>query len=74
MENKVGELGHYLKPSEVQRRLGISRGTLEALIENEGFPKPIKFSAKTNRFREQDVIRWVESNENGEGQKLDQVG
>lgn len=65
------ELGHYLKPQEVQKRLRISRGTLESLIETEGFPRPIRFSARTSRFREQDVIQWIESNESGEGQKSD---
>lgn len=40
-------LGNFLKPEEVQSRLGISRGTLESLIETEGFPKPIRFSGDT---------------------------
>lgn len=61
MRMRDGSELQLLKIADVCGELRISRTTVYKKINTEGFPKPIKFGAKTSVWRSSDVAAWVES-------------
>ena len=51
---------NLLTRDEVLTRLKISRATLYALMERDGFPRPIKLGA-SNRWLKLEVDGWLET-------------
>lgn len=60
MHKSITEI-ELLKITDVCRALRISRTTVYKKINTEGFPKPIKFGAKTSVWLSRDVAAWVDS-------------
>lgn len=51
----------FLRRSEVQSVCGLPTSTLYELMERGQFPRPIKISARTVAWLEDDVARWQQA-------------
>jgi excisionase family DNA binding protein len=54
--NDVGDL---MTPEEVADRLRVSTRTIRTLRETRGFPAPIVFSRRMQRYRRDEVEAWI---------------
>jgi prophage regulatory protein len=54
-----------LRPSEVCRLLGVSRGTLHNKVHAGDFPKPIQLGERSVGWRRADVETWLEQRPRG---------
>ena len=50
-----------LRRPEVERRTGLSRSTLYAMMAEGVFPKPVRLGKRAVGWRESDVLAWLES-------------
>jgi prophage regulatory protein len=57
----------YLRDTEAAHRYGISRPTIWRWVKNGKFPKPIKLSTGSTRWRLADLESWENSQTSGEG-------
>lgn len=57
----ITALDQFMTAKEVMERLRIAHRTLYRKIEEEGFPRPIRFNANCVRWREREVVAWVEA-------------
>lgn len=48
----------FLRRDEVQSMCGLPTSTLYDLMERDEFPKPVKLSARTVAWLEDEVIAW----------------
>ena len=49
-----------LRLADVTRVVGVSRSTIYLMISRGEFPRPVKISARTSRWRASDIEKWVE--------------
>jgi prophage regulatory protein len=52
-----------VRPSEVMKRLGVSRATLYRLIKRGAFPRPRVISTRVTGWLATEIIAWVEARE-----------
>ena len=57
----ITALDQLMTAREVMERLRFGHRTLYRKIEQEGFPRPIRFNVNCVRWRERDVVAWVEA-------------
>ena len=50
-----------LRRLEVERVTGLARSTLYRYIQEGRFPRPVRVGATAVRWRESDLMRWLES-------------
>ncbi len=50
-----------LRRKEVEKRTGLSRSTLYAMIAEGKFPKPVKLGKRAVGWREADIAAWLDS-------------
>ena len=50
-----------LRRREVERITGMSRASIYRLMRSGGFPRPVKVSETAVRWRESDIMAWIES-------------
>ena len=56
--------GRLLTRAQVQERLSISRTSIYRLLESdESFPRPLRISGRTLRWREAAIAAWIDSRE-----------
>lgn len=48
----------FLRLGEVLNRTGLSRSTLYEQISADAFPRPVKISARSNGWPENDIEAW----------------
>jgi predicted DNA-binding transcriptional regulator AlpA len=53
----------YLRPSEIQKMLGVSRTTFWSLRKSGAFPLAIKLSPGVEVWRRSDIIAWLAERE-----------
>jgi prophage regulatory protein len=51
----------FIRCNQVVELTGQSRSTIYRKIASDEFPKPIKTSARSSRWRLNEVIEWMES-------------
>lgn len=51
----------FLTLGEVVDRVGLSRTTIYARVEDGLFPRPVKLSKNRNAWLELDVLRWQQA-------------
>jgi prophage regulatory protein len=49
----------FLRVSEVETRTGMSRSTIYEKIRSEGFPEPVRLSARMSRWLDGEVDAWL---------------
>ncbi|MCE5294310.1 MAG: AlpA family transcriptional regulator [Chlamydiales bacterium] len=57
----------YLRDIEAAHRYGISRPTIWRWVKNGKFPKPIKLSTGSTRWRLSELEAWEQSHYQAEG-------
>ena len=60
MPSGNGSRPHFLRISEVIRRVGVSRPTIYRWMREETFPKQIAIGANSVVWLESDVTKWME--------------
>ena|ERR1022692_2706004 len=50
--------GLLLRASEIRKIIGISHSTLYSWLADGAFPRPVRISARSVRWRSDDVIAW----------------
>ena len=65
MSNRKSEPTHLLRRREVEARTGVSRTTIYEWVRTGHFPRPIAIGARSLRWREQDIERWISAREAG---------
>jgi len=50
----------YLRVTDIQTMLGVSKSTIYRWMDERQFPSPIKFSAKAVRWKLDDIELWIE--------------
>ncbi len=45
---------------ELSERLGVSESTIRRMVKRGEFPKPIQMSTRAVRWRESDVMEWLD--------------
>ena len=50
-----------LRRREVERITGVGRSSIYRLMQSGGFPRPVKVGPAAVRWKESDIIAWVES-------------
>lgn len=58
MAEKIREI--LLRRKEVERRVGLTRSTLYALMHEGKFPKPIPLVGRTVAWKQSSVDQWIE--------------
>ena len=54
-----------LRRPEVEERVGLARSTLYKLIGQKEFPAPLKLSANSVGWLEEDIEQWLASRQRG---------
>jgi predicted DNA-binding transcriptional regulator AlpA len=54
-----------LKLPEVALVLGVSLATAERLRATRGFPRPSQYTARSHRWKESEIRRWIEQRKRG---------
>ncbi len=49
----------YLRMPELTRRLGIARSTVYKLMQQDGFPKPLKITPRAVAWSQQDIEDYL---------------
>lgn len=49
----------YLRMPELTRRLGIARSTIYKLMQQDGFPKPLKITPRAVAWSQQDIEDYL---------------
>lgn len=49
-----------LKIKEVSTLLSVSPYTIRKMVKEEGFPAPIELSKQLQRWKQDDVVKWVQ--------------
>ncbi len=57
-----------LTADEVAGWLHLHRGTLYSMVRDRRFPAPLRVGARAVRWRESDVLRWLDARPPGGGQ------
>ena len=60
MPSGNGSRPHFLRISEVIRRVGVSRPTIYRWMREGTFPKQIQLGSRSVVWNEQEVIKWME--------------
>ena len=50
-----------LRRSQVEEIAGLSRSSIYRLMQNGGFPRPVKIGPTAVRWRARDIAAWLES-------------
>ena len=50
-----------LNRREIEQMLNIGRSSVFRYLKEQGFPEPIRLSARSLRWRESEVQAWIES-------------
>lgn len=50
-----------LRRSEVEKRLGIPKSSLYAMVTNGKFPKPIKLNDRSSGWVSTEIDQWIEA-------------
>lgn len=48
---------------KVKDLLSVSTATIYRWMDNEGFPKPLKLSANCARWKENEIVEWLQGRE-----------
>lgn len=48
-----------LKIEDVVEKTSLGKSTLEKMIENGEFPKPLKLGPRTRRWHAEDINKWI---------------
>lgn len=51
----------FLRLPVVIERTGLSRSTIYALVDQGGFPKPVKLSERAIAWPDHEIAAWVEA-------------
>ena len=51
----------FLRLSEVAARVGLNKRTLQRMVKDESFPKPVRLHERSIGFVEAEVEEWMES-------------
>jgi prophage regulatory protein len=52
---------HFMTPKAVCEKTAISRATLDRLVKDNRFPKPIRLTERRLAYREDEVDEWMKS-------------
>lgn len=52
---------NILRLKDVSNRCGFSRSTVYRLIQQAGFPKPIKLTVRSSGWLESDINQWIDN-------------
>ena len=50
-----------IRRPEVERRIGLSRSSIYALMQKGVFPQPVKLGARAVGWREEDIQAWIDN-------------